>query len=187
LKLIGLTGPAGVGKTTLAYKIATQYGTNVVVKSYADPLRRMVATLTGCTEQQLRDAQFKTTEFMPGITYRQLLQTLGTEWGRKTIKNSLWTDIFAKEIGTCHGCSIIVDDVRFDNEAQLIRDLGGSIVFLRRCWFSYSGTHESEKGVTFQPAVDGIYELTPDQILSDAINFMQMTGIKSWDRNWRNS
>jgi hypothetical protein len=45
----------------------------------------------------------------------------------------------------------ITDDIRFDNEAQLIRDLGGQIVHLRRDYVGGTDKvdHRSEKGTEY--------------------------------------
>lgn len=67
------------------------------------------------------------------ITPRYVLQTLGTEWGR-AISDSIWVDRgirTAKELMT-QGFTAIIKDVRFLNEAQLIRDNGGEVWYINR-------------------------------------------------------
>ena len=73
---------------------------------------------------------------MPGApTARRLLQTIGTEWGRGCVHPDLWTCIAMCDVGLAlrEGADIIVfDDVRFEEEAQAIRDSGGVVVHVFR-------------------------------------------------------
>jgi hypothetical protein len=44
--------------------------------------------------------------------------------------------------------SVVIDDVRFEAEAQMIRTLGGRIVHLQRRGVEYRRDHNSEHGIT---------------------------------------
>ena len=44
--------------------------------------------------------------------------------------------------------SVVIDDVRFESEAQMIRTLGGRIVHLQRRGVEYRRDHNSEQGIT---------------------------------------
>lgn len=60
-----------------------------------------------------------------GVSYRYLLQTLGTEWGRDTIKESIWLDTLLKSRTSNNS---VIADCRFLNEVEAIRELNGIIV-----------------------------------------------------------
>lgn len=68
---------------------------------------------------------------------RKLLQWLGTEWGRSLSEN-LWVDLWKAKVGQIasyfleHDTEgfITCDDVRFDNEAQAVKDMGGYIIHI---------------------------------------------------------
>lgn len=69
-----------------------------------------------------------------GVKNRRLLQFLGTEWGRE-IDPNLWVNLWRQEtrahlFKTTFGVLqiVICDDLRFDNEAQQVVDLGGKII-----------------------------------------------------------
>jgi hypothetical protein len=71
-----------------------------------------------------------------GASPRELMQTLGTDWGRKIINENLWLDSMRERVGQYEeaekhghaGAFVFITDVRFDNEAEMIRELGGTIV-----------------------------------------------------------
>ena len=69
------------------------------------------------------DVKDKRTEEMYGQTYRYLAQTLGTEWGRELIHPDLWIMCLKYRLQKTYS-PIIIDDVRFENEAKFIREHG---------------------------------------------------------------
>ena len=133
--LIGLTGLAGSGKSTCADYLIER-GAFMRVK-LAEPLKKMLRNLLrfqGVGEQEIAamiEGELKEcpTPFLNGITPRYAMQTLGTEWGRGCVHPTFWTDIAARQIERYmqDGWDVVVDDVRFPNEAEMIRRLGGRV------------------------------------------------------------
>ena len=73
------------------------------------------------------------------------MQTLGTEWGRKIIGDNIWVNLWstkAEEL-TSMNQGVVADDVRFENEVKIIKDMGGIIVRMTRP-SSVKTSHESE-------------------------------------------
>ena len=69
--------------------------------------------------------------FLDGkVTPRIMMQTLGTEWGRALLPD-LWLRVWQHELAS-DAHVVTVPDVRFDNEAELIREIGGTIVHVQR-------------------------------------------------------
>jgi hypothetical protein len=100
------------------------------------------------------------------IKDRKLLQWLGTEWGRDSISKSLWIDIWKAEVNrlreTLPGTLIVCDDVRFDNEGEAFKQMGGKLVKIvadRSELRTVSGiaNHSSEAGIS-QQYIDFIVE-----------------------------
>lgn len=60
-----------------------------------------------------------------GPEVRRLLQRLGTESGRQTLWDSIWID--AAFAGLAEDAKVVVTDCRFPNEAQAVRERGGSL------------------------------------------------------------
>ncbi len=69
-----------------------------------------------------------------GNTPRHAMQTLGTEWGRGCISEDFWVDTAERVIRDllAQGDSVVVDDVRFPNEMQMIKRNGGIAVKIIR-------------------------------------------------------
>ena len=80
-----------------------------------------------------------------GKTPRHIMQTLGTEWGRKLIGDDIWLEVMLNRIRTTRSKTIIIDDCRFENEADLVHSLGGVVVQIERPGITYGGGHASEK------------------------------------------
>lgn len=60
-----------------------------------------------------------------GVSARHLMRTLGTEWGRECVHPELWLRCWEKKIKEQK--KVVVDDVRFPNEAKLILQNGGQM------------------------------------------------------------
>jgi hypothetical protein len=122
--VVGVTGAAGSGKDTVASMLGWEWRG----VSFADPLYDMIAAMTGYPVWQLKDRQFKE-QVIPwlGKSPRQLLQTLGTDWGRDMVSRDVWLKIGARRIQS--GYRVVVRDVRFDDEAEMIRDEFGGVIW----------------------------------------------------------
>lgn len=148
--LIGIAGPAQSGKSTLAgefRRLVEFRGRKYAEKPFAGPLKRMLASI-GVEISDL--SKNVPVPFLDGrITPRIMIQTLGTEWGRSLFPD-LWLRVWQHELDD--GANVVtVPDVRFDNEAELIRSMGGTIVHVTRkptADMLAVPAHASEAGIT---------------------------------------
>lgn len=80
------------------------------------------------------------------VTARRVMQTIGSEWGRDTIRTDLWAHL-AEETGRKYlasGVSIVIDDMRFPNELATVRTLGGYPLRIERPSAEEATGHQSE-------------------------------------------
>lgn len=140
--LIAFTGLAQAGKTT-----AASFLENVGYQrlSFAAPLKAMIAVLTRETDKDALPPE------LCGKTLREAYQSLGTEWARNMIGQDIWINVARARIQEVLASpdirGVVVDDVRFDNEAELIRSLGGVVIKVNRPNLS-AMDHASEFGVS---------------------------------------
>lgn len=143
-ELIGFTGPKGSGKTTYAahYLIEKQ---GYHRASFADPLKQMLFSL-GCTKEQLYgEDKEKPNPIFGGKTNREVMQTLGTDWGRDIVWNNIWIDAWERLVTEEEApLYIVADDLRFPNEAEVLRRLGGIVILVSRDDFG-NDPHTSEQ------------------------------------------
>lgn len=150
LTLLGLTGRAGSGKDTAAAYLCKRYG--FVSAAFAEAPRAMLEALldhAGVDYAWLHEPGMKERD-MPVLqaSYRTLMQTLGTDWGRGCIGGSLWVRILDAHIGVGAGRPvhdrIVITDLRFHNEDKWLHDNRGRLVRLRREQATPVRPHESE-------------------------------------------
>ena len=148
--LIGITGPAGAGKDTVGRHLVFEYG--FAQYAFAKPIKDMLSVI-GFNAKKFEDREVKEA-IIPelGVSYRTMAQTLGTEWGRGLNQN-FWLQIAKMhyqglcETSFCRG--LVITDVRFENEADFIRQ-HGTLIHLRGRSSSLSGLaklHSSEAGI----------------------------------------
>ena len=144
--IIGLCGAAGSGKNTVGELICGIADANWI--SFGEPIYAAVAAITGMTAEELSDRQAKERpiEWL-GKSPRELLQTLGTEWGRDSVHQEIWIRRAMRRAEKMGGL-VVVTDVRFDNEAKAIRATGGVIWEVRRVGAGIPGNHSSEAGIS---------------------------------------
>ena len=142
--IIGLTGKAGVGKSTIANILVRDY--DFVCLPFAAPIKDMLEVL-GFTKAELYGDQKQEINSIYGVTPRHAMQTLGTEWGRQLMCEDIWLRAWRRNLYiNAHGKNVVVDDVRFENEIAQLRSLGGRIIRLERHDRPelYVGSHASE-------------------------------------------
>ena len=148
--VIGLHGPAGVGKDTIADYMVRSWGFQKV--SFAGPLKRGVSELFGIPTEDMEDraAKERTIETW-GKSPRELNQWLGTE----VMRNQFMTDFFLRRMDKSildAGERIVVSDVRFDNEAEyVLNNFCGSVwkvnAFSRGQMSESTKQHSTEKPI----------------------------------------
>ncbi len=60
--------------------------------------------------------------------------TLGTEWGREMIGDDIWVRAWENSVKAhlANGVDIITEDLRFENEYEAVRRLGGMVIRVER-------------------------------------------------------
>ena len=148
--LIGLSGGAGIGKSTIAREFWLREKLQIL--SYAHPLKAALLKMTGLDRKWFYDIDYKEREIpgLPGVTPRIMMQKFGTEFARDMIAPDFWLWRMSQSFSKYSDKSIVVDDVRFENEAQHIRENGGVIIHLRREFESPTvhNEHKSEQPIT---------------------------------------
>lgn len=132
--LIGLTGKARSGKDTFAERLVKKQG--YVRLAFADTLREALLALNPLVDLhgwRVRDVVeadgWEEAKADPEV--RALLQRLGTEAGRDVLGESVWVNALESRIAAAD-TPIVITDVRFPNEADMIRRRGGTIVRIVR-------------------------------------------------------
>ena len=144
--LIGLTGRKRSGKSTIAASLVKHH--HFTERSFADPLRAMTCQILGITARELDDVKETPVDWLDGVTPRRMMQTIGTEWGRDSIHPEIWVRALQRQIETlmADNIDIVISDVRFDNEATMIRSMGGIMFRVHRHGLP-DDQHRSEAGV----------------------------------------
>ena len=154
--LIGLHGKAGSGKDALGRLLRSQLDKSLRM-AFADPVKSAAAVIFDVKHDVAHSPEFK--EWYSsywGLTGRQMLQLLGTEAIRGTFGQDFWVKRWRLEAESFlnAGYPVIVTDVRFENEADAIREMGGTIVHvIRPNWQALDGSegaHASEAGIQLQ-------------------------------------
>lgn len=101
------------------------------IKKYAGKLKEIACILTGCTLEQLEDQEFKKLQIGSdwGMTYRELLQKLGTEAMRNGLHENVWVNALYADYTNQNW---IITDMRFPNEFDAVKSRGGITIRIQR-------------------------------------------------------
>ena len=72
--------------------------------------------------------------YLSGRTPREVMLTLGTEWGRDMMHSDFWVNIWRRRVQSLldRGVSVVTDDLRFPNELAALRQLDGVTMRVHR-------------------------------------------------------
>ena len=153
MAIISISGKIGSGKDTIA-DIIMQYTPyhRWQVKKFAGKLKDIAEILTGVPKINFEDQEFKQQDMGPewGMTYRDLLQKLGTEAMRSGLHKNVWVNaLFADyQFNIEEDEQIrywIITDSRFPNELAAVKKHNGiAIKVIRDSGNTIGITHTSE-------------------------------------------
>lgn len=146
--IIGLSGYARSGKDTVA-SILKDDGFERI--AFADGIREALYALNpiirGLESGEWDHLQtyvdflgWEKVKLWPDV--RLLLQTFGTEVGRQMFGEDVWIKYALKKVEFRY--DYVVTDVRYPNEADAIRELGGQVWRINRPGFEPANSHVSE-------------------------------------------
>ncbi len=146
-KLIGLySSTPECGKTEVAKHLqlvtTADYGLHTRISPFAGPLKHftgcLLGHLLGCSQSTCRESVINDNKntFIPevGKTVREILQFIGTDIGRKGLYEDIWVDQWKMSLENRYDDpdGFITDDVRFPNEYDAIKSLGGQMWKIER-------------------------------------------------------
>lgn len=140
--LIGLAGYARSGKDTVASMLG-----DYERKAFADPIRESLMALNPLLTptEHLADVVKRQGWDEAKVNYpevRRLMQVLGTEVGRRLIDPNIWVHLALRGIRPSD--DVVFTDVRFQNEAIAIRNMGGQVWRVNRPGIEAVNSHSSE-------------------------------------------
>lgn len=149
-RLIGLAGAARTGKSTAQGILADEFG--LVPLNFADPLKDALTAMLDVDFHRLDGAEKEAPLAGIGRSPRELMQTLGTEWGRHQNGSRFWIDVARRRLAMLENADdafagAVFSDVRFNEEAEWLRQHGGLILHLSRQDCPPVRAHASEVGI----------------------------------------
>jgi len=144
MNTIGLLGNIGSGKNTVATYLNTK---GCISTSFAGPLKDLSACIFGWERSLLEGDTEQSRDFresvdlywskklnIPNFTPRLALQLLGTDVMRDHFHKDIWINSLEYRVKKMHSKNkcVVISDVRFRNEVNLLRDMGGTIILVER-------------------------------------------------------
>jgi hypothetical protein len=130
--IIGIHGKAGSGKDTIGQMIIeSDPESNWHRKAFADKIKVISAEILALDPKLVFSDSFKQVE-IPRLqmTGRDFLQKFGTDMCRKHLSEDIWLNALLDEYSPDKNW--VITDVRFRNEANRIKELGGKLIKVTR-------------------------------------------------------
>lgn len=141
-RIIGLVGRSRSGKDTIADYLINK---NPLYKKVrlAEPIKEAVCCLYGFTPEQVESQDKENIDTRWGITPRQAMVHI-----TQSLRDFMGKDFFSKRVlDNLPNYPIIIPDVRYAEDIERIRSLGGIIIKIER---PYSTKH------TFEDSIDNL-------------------------------
>ena len=172
-KIIGLYSPAPQsGKSTVANELKKR---GYTIVPFAETLKLMLIPMLESLGYDKHGANYLVHQAKQvvvqdaGVSVRHMLQTLGTEYGRQCIHPDIWVRCWKGRASQFD--AVVADDVRFLNEAKMIKLLGGEMWRIDRTDAVRTFDHASEGSLDSYGEFDR--HITNDGTIEDLISKLQ--------------
>lgn len=149
--IIGIVGRARSGKDTVTEFILKRLP-NSKQYAFAYPIKDCVNDLFGWGTDHSDGDLKEVIDPKWGFSPRHAYQTFGTEWGRNCLREDIWLKI--AEVQCSYNTHTVISDVRFKNEAEWIKSMGGVLIHVVR--------PNNTESVKSHASENGIFEITSD-------------------------
>jgi hypothetical protein len=156
--VLAFTGLAGAGKDTAANYLIEKHGYQKM--SFAATLKDAIAVIFGWRRDLLEGITDESRKWRDEkdewwskrlnmyISPRKVLQIWGTELCRQHFHQDIWIASLERQLSQLpEEAKIVITDCRFENEAAIIRSIGGRVIHIHRSFTASDIGHISEKGV----------------------------------------
>lgn len=149
MQIVGIVGFIGSGKNTVGEMLQKEGFTPM---SFAATLKDATSAIFGWPRHLLEGDTKESRDFREQpdsfwseklgyeMTPRKALQLMGTEAGRNVFGENLWVDSVFKKMYDSQQSKFVITDVRFENEIESLRSVGGKVYLVNRgpapVWFS---------------------------------------------------
>jgi hypothetical protein len=178
--IIGITGKKRHGKDTLGDLLISKK--NFIKFAFADPLKLACKEIFNFSDEQLYGNDKEIEDDFWKITPRQILQYVGTELFRNQIgnilpetKENIWIKVMEKKVESSKEDKIVITDVRFPNEVEMVKKLGGIVIKVVRPSLSIQEHSEHISEAIDQLDVDFtvINDKTPEDLYNAVIKIIE--------------
>jgi dephospho-CoA kinase len=155
--IIGIAGKKFNGKDTTASYLINNHKYEKI--AFADALKEACKCIFGFTDEQLYGNKKEDIDEYWNIEPRKIFQYVGTDLFRNQLKeimpfidHNIWVHVVKKKIldrlKIDPECKIVITDVRFENEVDMVKELGGCIIRVSRDSVNIKNDiHESEQQI----------------------------------------
>jgi hypothetical protein len=184
LSIVGVTGRKFNGKDTVGKILSDRYG--YIRVAFADSLKEACRSIFHFTDEQLYGKDKEVIDEYWKIAPRHIFQFVGTELFREQIsrlmpwvEKNIWIKSVEKQIQDIKDknkdARIVVTDVRFQNEVDAVRKLGGIVIRVKRPSLKDdTDTHSSELEIDeLDVDIDIINDSSVDDLRDRVINIFK--------------
>jgi hypothetical protein len=143
VKIIGIIGKKESGKTTFANYLQAEFDKNpenlTLRFAFAKQLKRMLEQAEICTHEELYEKKTAFSRMIMQKVATEIVRAVDPDYWCKQIWNQLREAFYHEPTSI-----VIIDDVRFNNEAKMIRSLGGILIKIERGSQKKEDNHVSE-------------------------------------------
>ena len=144
--VVGFMGYAGVGKTTISRMLQSIAPDQIEIVSFAEPLKKAVQDLFLFSDDQVYGTK-EDKEMIDerwGVSPRKVMQVIGTDCLRQMIHPKFHVMRMSAYLQQCNKPLVIIDDIRFEDEAELVSQYGRCFAIKRPGYPAEDIRHASE-------------------------------------------